>query len=231
MTTDQFKIQLPWFLKDVPGTACPKAGKAAYSDAVRTENSTVIANNFFAFHTVLKTSEDYYEAMRWARRLADNLTVTLNQNISETDQQVNVFPYSVFYVFYEQYLTMVEDTATSLGISLSAVFVVTFVLGGLDIKTAIVTVFLILLILVSILVAYISLNTLLCFTDQFDWYDVLVVGHTQCHFFSQSCHGQWNQCGILFTYHQRFRSQFKTGKNLCMDGIHELKKCFVTDKS
>ena len=62
---------------------------------------------------------------------------------------MNVFPYSVFYVFYEQYLTMVEDTATSLGISLSAVFVVTFVLGGLDIKTALVTVFLILLILVS----------------------------------------------------------------------------------
>merc|ERR1712062_704040 len=84
--------------------------------------------------------------MRWARRLADNLTMTLNQNISDPEHQVNVFPYSVFYVFYEQYLTMVEDTATSLGISLSAVFVVTFVLGGLDIKTAIVTVFLILLI-------------------------------------------------------------------------------------
>ena len=110
---------------------------------------TLIIYNFFAFHTVLKTSEDYYEAMRWARRLSDNITMTLNQNISDTEHQVNVFPYSVFYVFYEQYLTMVEDTATSLGISLSAVFVVTFVLGGLDIKTATVTVFLILLILVS----------------------------------------------------------------------------------
>merc|ERR1712232_1385536 len=76
-------------------------------------------------------------------RLADNLTMTLNQNISD--------PEHVFYVFYEQYLTMVEDTATSLGISLSAVFVVTFVLGGLDIKTAIVTVFLILLILINLI--------------------------------------------------------------------------------
>ena len=47
------------------GVSCPKAGKAAYSDAVRTSsNLSVIANNFFAFHTVLKTSEDYYEAMR-----------------------------------------------------------------------------------------------------------------------------------------------------------------------
>ena len=27
--------QLNWFLSDVPGTACPKAGKAAYGEAVR----------------------------------------------------------------------------------------------------------------------------------------------------------------------------------------------------
>ena len=44
---------------------------------------------------------------------------------------------------------MVEDTAISLSISLGAVFIVTFVLGGLDIKTAIVTTFTIILILVS----------------------------------------------------------------------------------
>ena len=67
---------------------------------------------------------------------------------SDTSQHVNVFPYSVFYVFYEQYLTMVEDTAISLSISLGAVFIVTFALGGLDIKTAIVTSFTIILILV-----------------------------------------------------------------------------------
>ena len=68
---------------------------------------------------------------------------------SDTSQHVNVFPYSVFYVFYEQYLTMVEDTAISLSISLGAVFIVTFALGGLDIKTAIVTSFTIILILVN----------------------------------------------------------------------------------
>jgi Niemann-Pick C1 protein len=154
--------QLNWFLSDVPGTACPKAGKAAYGEAVRSSSklsgsssnrsgSTVTANNFFAFHTVLKTSEDYYEAMRWARRLADNISDTINRNVSDTSQHVNVFPYSVFYVFYEQYLTMVEDTAISLSISLGAVFIVTFALGGLDIKTAIVTSFTIILILINLI--------------------------------------------------------------------------------
>ena len=42
----------------------------------------------------------------------------INQNISDSTKHVNVFPYSIFYVFYEQYLTMVEDTAISLAISL-----------------------------------------------------------------------------------------------------------------
>merc|ERR1719225_142191 len=89
--------------------------------------------------------------MRWARRLSDNISDTINRNVSDTSQHVNVFPYSVFYVFYEQYLTMVEDTAISLSISLGAVFIVTFVLGGLDIKTAIVTTFTIILILTNLI--------------------------------------------------------------------------------
>ena len=53
---------------------------------------------------------------------------------------------------------------------------------------------------------------ILVFSDQFDWYDVLVVSDAQCHFFSQSCNGKWDQCGILLTYHQRFCSQYKTCK-------------------
>ena len=75
----------------------------------------------------------------------------INQNISDSTKHVNVFPYSIFYVFYEQYLTMVEDTLISLAISLGSVFTVTFILGGFDIKNAVVTTFTIILILVSIL--------------------------------------------------------------------------------
>ena len=73
----------------------------------------------------------------------------INHDISDSTKHVNVFPYSIFYVFYEQYLTMVEDTATSLAISLGSVFAVTFILGGFDIKNAVVTTFTIILILVS----------------------------------------------------------------------------------
>lgn len=148
---DSFRQQLSWFLSDVPGIACPKAGKAAYSGAVKASADQAIeASNFFAFHTVLKTSQDYYEALRWARLLSQNISDMINVNITDAGGHVNVFPYSVFYVFYEQYLTMVEDTLTSLSISLSSVFIVTLILGGLDIKTAIVTTFTILLILINL---------------------------------------------------------------------------------
>jgi Niemann-Pick C1 protein len=153
-----FHKYLSWFLQDNPGEHCPKAGHAAYGDGVRmgslminsTSNITgVTASSFFAFHTILKTSKDYYEAMRWARQLSDNLTAMINGN--DTSNGVNVFPYSVFYVFYEQYLTMVEDTVRSLAISLGSVFAVTFVLGGFDLKTAVVTIFIIILIVVNLL--------------------------------------------------------------------------------
>lgn len=102
--------------------------------------STVGASYFMAYHTILKTSEDYYESMRAARQIAANLTDTVG---------AEVFPYSVFYVFYEQYLTMWPDTLKSLGISLLAIFIVTFLLMGLDIFSSVVVIITITMILVS----------------------------------------------------------------------------------
>merc|ERR1719433_153108 len=86
-----------------------------------------------------------------ARHLCDNLTMLLNQNSESGGQEVNVFPYSVFYVFYEQYLTMWEDTLQSLGISVGTIFVVTFILMGFDLLCATIILFVIVLILVNLL--------------------------------------------------------------------------------
>ena len=93
-----------------------------------------------------------------ARLLADNITTTINNgdvvkrssDASVERPKVNVFPYSIFYVFYEQYLTMFEDTLRSLGISLGAVFIVTFILSGFDLMTSIVTILIIIMILVDL---------------------------------------------------------------------------------
>lgn len=109
-----------------------------------------------AYHTILKTSADYYESMRSARKISQNITSMIQANMrlkgsSESDiSKVEVFPYSVFYVFYEQYLTMWPDTLQSMGISVLAIFIVTFLLMGFDIHSSLVVVITITMIVINI---------------------------------------------------------------------------------
>ncbi|XP_071519627.1 NPC intracellular cholesterol transporter 1-like [Panulirus ornatus] len=148
-----FMEYLPFFLEDVPSESCPKGGHAAYGQAVKivtdVKNKTGVgASYFMTYHTILKTSSDYYEALRWARNISENITRTINQGSEES--QYEVFPYSVFYVFYEQYLTMWKDVLTSLGISLATVFFVSIILSGLDIASSFVVILTITMILIDI---------------------------------------------------------------------------------
>lgn len=153
-----FDRYVSFFLQDNPDDTCAKAGHAAYGHGVnyvtdpQTQMSTVGASYFMAYHSILKTSADYYESMRAARTVAANITDMLNCNIRKYGQNttVEVFPYSVFYVFYEQYLTMWPDTLQSIGISLLAIFVVTFLLMGLDIFSSMVVLITITMIVVNI---------------------------------------------------------------------------------
>lgn len=109
-----------------------------------------------AYHTILKTSADYYEALRSGRKISHNITQMIRANlrlqgVPETEiAEVEVYPYSVFYVFYEQYLTMWPDTLKSMGMSILAIFVVTFLLMGFDIHSSIVVVITITMIVIDI---------------------------------------------------------------------------------
>ena len=59
--------------------------------------------------------------------------------------------FSVFYVYYEQYLTVVHDAIINLSLSTGAIFVVTFILLGFDLWSSVIIVLTILMILVSML--------------------------------------------------------------------------------
>lgn len=138
---------MTYFLRDKPDENCAKGG-AVFGQALRhstdiaTNLTKIGATNFMSFHSILKTSADYYEAMRSARSVSSNITKTINARLKESGENrtVQVFPYSIFYVFYEQYLTMWPDTLRSLGISLLAIFVVTFLFMGLDLYSSIIVV-------------------------------------------------------------------------------------------
>ncbi|XP_053872581.1 NPC intracellular cholesterol transporter 1 [Malaclemys terrapin pileata] len=138
---------LPMFLSDNPNPKCGKGGHAAYSSAINfiNNNSDVGATYFMTYHTVLKTSADFIDAMKKARIIADNITETMGIK----EKNYRVFPYSVFYVFYEQYLTIVHDTIFNLCVSLGSIFLVTTVLLGFEVWAAV---------MVSITIAMILVN-------------------------------------------------------------------------
>ncbi|XP_010585114.1 NPC intracellular cholesterol transporter 1 isoform X1 [Loxodonta africana] len=138
---------LPMFLSDNPNPKCGKGGHAAYGSAVNIlgNNTSVGATYFMTSHTVLQTSADFIDAMKKARLIASNITETMGRKGSN----YRVFPYSVFYVFYEQYLTIIDDTIFNLGVSLGAVFLVTFVLLGCELWSAVIMCVTIAMILVN----------------------------------------------------------------------------------
>ncbi|NXO89412.1 NPC1 protein, partial [Certhia brachydactyla] len=144
---EDFMTFLPMFLSDNPNPKCGKGGHAAYNSAVNFINNKteVGATYFMTYHTVLKTSSDFIDAMRKARIIADNITETMGIK----EKNYRVFPYSVFYVFYEQYLTIVHDAIFNLCISLGSIFLVTTVLLGFEVWAAVV---------VSITIAMIIVN-------------------------------------------------------------------------
>lgn len=97
------------------------------------------------YSTTSTTSDQFYSALREARRVAEGI----NTMFKENDVDATIFPYCVFFIFYEQYLTIWEDTIFSLGISLLAIFLVTFIITGLDILSALMVLFMVLVILIN----------------------------------------------------------------------------------
>jgi len=80
-----FEKYLTFFLQDNPFEECPKGGHAAYGQGVTTNisdpkkgHSKASASYFMTYHTILKTSKDYTDAMKQARTIADNITRTIN---------------------------------------------------------------------------------------------------------------------------------------------------------
>lgn len=137
-------------MSDLPGDSCFKGGKATYADGIIYDpNSELKVNDtyFMTYHTPLKTSKDYYTALEQARKISNNL----NEMFRKNGKKVEVFPYSIFYVFYEQYLTMWNDVAISLGLSLLTVFLVTLAVTGLDLVSALMVLYMVGLILINMI--------------------------------------------------------------------------------
>ncbi|CAF0938558.1 unnamed protein product [Adineta ricciae] len=134
LNEQEFKEFLPFFLKDNPNLKCAKGGHAAHGSSVKLfeGNQSVETSLIMGYHSLLINSNDFIDAMQQAYSLTDNITKTMKNE----GYDLEIFPYSIFYVFYEQYLTIWHDAFMNLAISATAIFIVTFILLGLDIISA-----------------------------------------------------------------------------------------------
>ncbi|EDV95122.1 NPC intracellular cholesterol transporter 1 homolog 1b [Drosophila grimshawi] len=149
-SSDTFDKYVPFFLSDLPDAECAKAGRASYADAIiytldDEGQSTILDTSFMQYSTTSTTSAQFVAALREARRVQSNINTMFARNNIDTE----VFPYCVFFIFYEQYLTVWDDALLSLGLSLASIFLVTLLLTGMDITSAAIVLFMVICILIN----------------------------------------------------------------------------------
>nr|CAN68425.1 hypothetical protein VITISV_038862 [Vitis vinifera] len=121
-STEQFREKLPWFLNALPSADCAKGGHGAYTSSVDLngyESSVIQASEFRTYHTPLNKQVDYVNSMRAAREFSSRVSDAL---------KIQIFPYSVFYMFFEQYLDIWRTALINIAIALGAVFIVCLVI-------------------------------------------------------------------------------------------------------
>ncbi|KAK9451971.1 sterol-sensing domain of SREBP cleavage-activation-domain-containing protein [Limtongia smithiae] len=116
------------FWIESPSDPCPLGGQAPYSNAIVPdyERVTINASSFRTSHTALRSQDDFISAYAAAKRIAKSIS----QNTG-----ADVFAYSVFYIFFDQYGTIFGLTVTLVTAAEAAIFVISSVLLG-SIKTA-----------------------------------------------------------------------------------------------
>ncbi|XP_068629200.1 NPC intracellular cholesterol transporter 1 homolog 1b-like [Battus philenor] len=166
--SEAFERYLPFFLQDAPTEVCNKGGLASYSSHVNymldsEGRATVYDSSFMSYHVALSTSHDYISAVKYGYEVADNITAAIRKH---TGTDVEVFPYSVFYVYFEQYLTMWADTFASLGYSLIGATVINLLASGFNVLTTFTVMFTTIMVIIDMMgVMYIwniPLNAVSC---------------------------------------------------------------------
>jgi Niemann-Pick C1 protein len=152
---EEFVEYVKKWLTATTSAECPLAGQAAYGNAVVVDDAryTINASHFRTSHTPLRSQEQFISAYKAARRIA--------REISEKNGNIEVFPYSKFYIFFDQYVSIVSLSTALLLSGLAAVLLLSTILLG-SIRTALVVTVTVAQTLVCILgsmvVAGVSLN-------------------------------------------------------------------------
>jgi Niemann-Pick C1 protein len=133
---------------------CPNGGSAAYSNALVLNSTTIDtpASHFRTFHTPLQSQENFINSYAAARRIAKDIS---------KEHDIDVFPYSKHYIFFDQYSTIIQLTATLLSVAVLIIFLITSLILG-SLMTGLVVAVTVIMILIDIMgvmaLAGVSLN-------------------------------------------------------------------------
>lgn len=129
---EEFIGYLEKFLASPTDENCPLGGQAPYGQAVvlSEDSRSVKASHFRTAHTALKTQDDFIKGYAAARRVASDIKERTG---------ADVFPYSVFYIFFDQYLSIVGLTAGLLCAVVAIIFVIASLLLGSVLTSAVIT--------------------------------------------------------------------------------------------
>ncbi|KAF2192850.1 multidrug efflux transporter AcrB transmembrane domain-containing protein [Zopfia rhizophila CBS 207.26] len=127
---DEFIGYLNRWIEAPTTEECPLGGKAAYSDAlvIDEKHTTIPASHFRTSHIPLRSQSDFIGAYKAARRIAGEI---------QKDVGTEVFAYSKFYIFFDQYTSIVKLAGALIGSALATTLLVTTVLLG-SLQTALV---------------------------------------------------------------------------------------------
>lgn len=150
---EAFERYIPFFLQDAPTEICNKGGLASYAGSVNylldsEGRATVHDTNFMAYHTTLTTSYDYITAIYYAYEISGNITRAIKEN---TGLDVEVFPYSVFYVFFEQYLTIWKDSFLTIVYCIAGAIFFNLLASGFSFTTTFTVMFTAILVVVNMM--------------------------------------------------------------------------------
>ncbi|GAA5896843.1 sphingolipid transporter [Sporobolomyces salmoneus] len=140
---EEFMRYLNQWLISPTDESCPLGGRSSYSAALslRNDRSNVEFSHVRTYHSPLKNQRDFVEALDAAKRIASDLSRRTG---------TEVFPYSVFYVFFSSYATLWTTTLWVLALTLVSIGSVAAVVLG-SVRTAAVVTLTIFLSTVSLL--------------------------------------------------------------------------------
>ncbi|KAI6034058.1 patched family-domain-containing protein [Pisolithus microcarpus] len=120
---EEFMRYLQQWLISPTNEECPLAGRASYGSALSLddEGAKVVASHFRTMHSPLRSQADFINSFAAAHRIADDISDHLG---------LNVFPYSLHYVFFDQYAHIIAVAQEILGLGLAAVLIITALLLG-----------------------------------------------------------------------------------------------------